>query len=588
MTLGNSTGSFTKYYPVAGDTDMAGTFYNNTKVDGEFWTETDVELVEDGFDRLEAMMPTNIVNETAGAVFISTTDTQTLTNKTLTSPTITGTVGGSVEFANPVTADGIPIGTGGASGIAIGTDALSSAGALAYSNIAIGTNSLDSLTTGDENVVIGVNAAAAMTYTGSCVAVGHNAMQNATVPDGDVAIGYRCLRSSDGVRNTAVGYISLLANTTGTYNTAIGAYAGSDITAGSKNTILGCFTGNVVGVLDIRTSDNYIVLSDGDGNPEMYWDGSAWTAKGALTVEGNLTSTGIDDNATSTKLTIADSAVTVGADGSAPILVLSATGTIDEGAELTLNGAGSYKKWIVDSYQNFFRVFTNAATDYNFTIDNIGAGVVNGSIDGSWSATNYTSSAAVFSIYANGGVASGGAIQVFDATSSSKVSILHNNSEKAYVDASGLSVTGTVTPSGGIQLGGATAANNLDDYEEGTWTPVINGSSSNPTFSTANGRYTKVGRQVTCDIQMIFSTAGSGTYLLLNSSLPFTPSFLLGGVIGTAGVLDNGTSWYAASTFNDGTQQLIVIGSAGTTFSSTSPFTVVSGDALHMSFTYFV
>jgi len=416
---------------------MAGTFYNNTKVDGEFWTETDVELVEDGFDRLEAMMPTNIVNETAGAVFISTTDTQTLTNKTLTSPTITGTVGGSVEFANPVTADGIPIGTGGAGGIAIGTDALSSAGALAYSNIAIGTNSLDSLTTGDENVVIGVNAAAAMTYSGSCVAVGHNAMQNATVPNGDVAIGYRCLRSSDGDHNTAVGYISLLANTTGTYNTAIGANAGSDITAGSKNTILGCFTGNVVGVLDIRTSDNYIVLSDGDGNPEMYWDGSAWTAKGALTVEGNLTSTG--------------------------------TGTF----------------------------------------------------------------------------------------------------------------------SGGLQLGGATAANNLDDYEDGTWTPVINGSSSNPTFSTAIASYTKVGRQVTCDIQMIFSTAGSGTYLLLNSSLPFTPS-LLGAVIGTAGVFDDGTAWYAASTYNDATQQLIVIGSAGTTFSSTSPFTVVSGDALHMSFTYFV
>jgi len=42
------------------------------------------------------------------------------------------------------------------------------------------------------------------------------------------------------------------------------------MTSGSKNTILGGFSGNSGG-LDIRTSDNNIVLSDGDGNVRVYY-----------------------------------------------------------------------------------------------------------------------------------------------------------------------------------------------------------------------------------------------------------------------------------------------------------------------------
>ena len=42
-------------------------------------------------------------------------------------------------------------------------------------------------------------------------------------------------------------------------------------------------------------------------------------------------------------------------------------------------------------------------------------------------------------------------------------------------------------------------ANTLDDYEEGTWTPVIEGTttSGTATYVTRNAKYTKVGRQVT-------------------------------------------------------------------------------------------
>ena len=37
--------------------------------------------------------------------------------------------------------------------------------------------------------------------------------------------------------------------------------------------------------------------------------------------------------------------------------------------------------------------------------------------------------------------------------------------------------------SGGVYLGGTGAANYLDDYEEGTWTPIYSGTNGNPTVS---------------------------------------------------------------------------------------------------------
>jgi hypothetical protein len=57
----------------------------------------------------------------------------------------------------------------------------------------------------------------------------------------------------------------------GTGNVVIGASAGSALTTGSKNTILGSFSGNQ-NELNISTASNYIVQSDGDGNPRRYID----------------------------------------------------------------------------------------------------------------------------------------------------------------------------------------------------------------------------------------------------------------------------------------------------------------------------
>lgn len=57
-------------------------------------------------------------------------------------------------------------------------------------------------------------------------------------------------------------------------------------------------------------------------------------------------------------------------------------------------------------------------------------------------------------------------------------------------------------------------ANTLDDYEEGTWTPVIASSGTQPTTSSvsAQGYYTKIGNivTVTCSINATMTSAGTG------------------------------------------------------------------------------
>lgn len=67
-------------------------------------------------------------------------------------------------------------------------------------------------------------------------------------------------------------------------------------------------------------------------------------------------------------------------------------------------------------------------------------------------------------------------------------------------------------------------ANNLDDYEEGTFTPALSASGSTFSYSTNQGTYTKIGRMVYFDIRIILNT--SGNTLTANAvtitGLPFT------------------------------------------------------------------
>jgi hypothetical protein len=79
-----------------------------------------------------------------------------------------------------------------------------------------------------------------------------------------------------------------------------------------------------------------------------------------------------------------------------------------------------------------------------------------------------------------------------------------------------------ILSSGGITFNGDTAtANALDDYEEGTWTPIWSGSGS-PTYSLQVGTYTKVGNVVHVSCYLYISNKGSLTGAIQLGGLPFT------------------------------------------------------------------
>jgi len=83
--------------------------------------------------------------------------------------------------------------------------------------------------------------------------------------------------------------------------------------------------------------------------------------------------------------------------------------------------------------------------------------------------------------------------------------------------------------SGGVYLGGTGSANLLDDYEEGTFTPAYELSTTNfdsITHDIQNGKYTKIGNVVYCYLSLRTDsiTVGSGAGNVIITGLPFLPS----------------------------------------------------------------
>lgn len=71
-----------------------------------------------------------------------------------------------------------------------------------------------------------------------------------------------------------------------------------------------------------------------------------------------------------------------------------------------------------------------------------------------------------------------------------------------------------------IKLGGSGAANTLDDYEEGTWTPTAG--TDFGTFTNATGTYTKIGQVVYINCYFTYSGASTSATNRLVTGLPFT------------------------------------------------------------------
>jgi len=63
-------------------------------------------------------------------------------------------------------------------------------------------------------------------------------------------------------------------------------------------------------------------------------------------------------------------------------------------------------------------------------------------------------------------------------------------------------------------------ANTLDDYEEGTWTPVLTFGATNQTITVPIAKYVKVGKSVTINMQVTWA-AKSGSGRVFITGLPF-------------------------------------------------------------------
>lgn len=92
-----------------------------------------------------------------------------------------------------------------------------------------------------------------------------------------------------------------------------------------------------------------------------------------------------------------------------------------------------------------------------------------------------------------------------------------------------IALSGTTQLSGGQLAFPATQSpsadpNTLDDYEEGSFTPVLRfgGASTGIAYSLQAGRYTKIGRLLFVEVAIVLTNKGSATGTAIVAGLPFT------------------------------------------------------------------
>ena len=145
----------------------------------------------------------------------------------------------------------------------------------------------------------------------------------------------------------------------------------------------------------------------------------------------------------------------------------------------------------------------------------------------------------------------------------------------------------------GVTFNGDTAAANaLDDYEEGTWTPTLVGASSAGTYSIAASgcTYTKVGRLVTVMGKMTITVSSAGSGSAQFGGLPFTTSgdpVAVGTAISKNVDLDNSTVSLAIQPWTSNTNLFTIVSVRdNSTTSSLDVSGISTGDFIMINTTY--
>jgi len=157
---------------------------------------------------------------------VTLTGSQSLSNKTLVTPTITK------PTINPVAT------APNALALTVGAAQIRANG----NNVAIGLYAQEALTTGGSNVALGFGCQRALTEGNSNVALGHGAQWVLTTGSSNVALGHSSQYSlTTGSFNVALGHGTQNALTTGSSNTALGHFAQQGLSTGGSNVGLGLY-----------------------------------------------------------------------------------------------------------------------------------------------------------------------------------------------------------------------------------------------------------------------------------------------------------------------------------------------------------
>jgi len=271
---------------------------------------------------------------------------------------------------------------------------------------------------------------------------------------------------------------------------------------------------------------------------------SATTFASAVTVQGAFTSQGIDDNATSTAMTL---------DASGNLLV-GKTSTAFNTAGFELFGNADKGKFWATRDGGVAAAFNRKSSDGDIALF-----AKDGTTVGSIQSRAGVVSTIVLDPRSGGGGLTGGGAALYPTDNAGSP----NDGYLTLGDASGRFKD--LYLSGGVYLGGTGSANFLSDYETGTFTPTITGDLAAPTlaYTRQDGYYTKVGNIVHCNIYVQTSVRTGGSGNLRIQGLPFTSlnaaSIEFYGSVLAYRVSISGRSQFDCNTITN-TSQLAVLG----------------------------
>ena len=223
------------------------------------------------------------------------------------------------------------------------------------------------------------------------------------------------------------------------------------------------------------------------------------TFAGDVTFDGTFTSQGIDDNATSTAMTL---------DSSGNLLVgKTATGyNTNAGTELWSNGFSAFTR--DDAIVSYYNRKTSDGDIVQFLKD--GSTVASIGVDSGDNITFGATSGGGSGLFMFGAGGTSPFILPMKEGALSDNTVTLGDNARRFKD---------LYLSGGVYLGGVGSANFLSDYETGTFTPAFQ-SITNPTYVAQTGYYIKIGSFVSYHYRIEWS-AGTSIGAIVNG-LPFT------------------------------------------------------------------